>query len=151
MTRILDLVCHGIRLLCWVAAVAGVVACAPRPDPAMLKPDDATLIGSRPAPEGWLGQDLRVLVSVVDQKPTGHRRFDWDIPIRVAAGDHVIQVAAVQGYTTAEVVMRVTLEPGITYVARLRAQQPEHPAAIWLENSVTGASVSEISVFAHFD
>ena len=134
--------------LVFVAPLIMVGACASPPNPATFQPGEATLVGSRLSGEGALA-DTRVLVSAIDLKPTGRRRYDWDIPMRVAPGDHVIQVAAVVGDMTAEVAMRVALKPDGIYTARLRVPETDEPPALWLEDSATGTAVSNvIPVFA---
>jgi hypothetical protein len=133
-------------MLVGVAASISLGACAPQPGyipPSSGEAQTATIVGSRLVVTSALAEDIRVLLSAVDQKMTSNTRSAWATPVRVPAGSHVIQLIAVQGGLQAEVAMRVTLEPGRAYAARLDRPRASEPAMIWLEDSTTSAPVGD--------
>jgi hypothetical protein len=127
----------AIRLIGVFVVVVAAAACAGPRYP--YAPQDgsiekgATVVGSRVVTTG-ISEDIRVMVSRVDGRPTAGNRHDWEKPILIESGSRLLQLAAVQGLLTAETAIRVTLEASQAYVVRFREGEATIPPQIWLEH-----------------
>lgn len=111
--------------------------------PSDLNPESAaTIVGSKLQVTAPLAEDIRMLVSAVDGKLTRTSHYDWENPVVVTSGPHLVQLVAIQGMGKAEIATRVNLEAGKRYTVRLSKADPARSVTIWLEDSQTGAAAS---------
>jgi len=136
---------RGLWIGCAVVAAA-LAGCTPR-HPYRAPPDltpetGAVLKGSRTPVASPLAEDVRAIVTAVDGQLTANGRYEWDQPILVPPGSHLLQLAALQGQIKVEAAIRVSLEPHQEYVVRLQGPSDAgQPAFIWLEDTGSGGVV----------
>lgn len=129
-----------------MGALLLVTGCKPRDayaPPVTTNPlETASIIGSRVEVPS-IAEDIRLIVTAVDGRMTGVGRSEWDHPLVISPGSHLVQIAAVQGQIRGEVAVRATLEANKTYRAVYERRDDSEPGQIWLEDQQTGLPICD--------
>jgi hypothetical protein len=115
-----------LRFGAWLVALASLAACDTAPPlplyaepPGLTQENAATLRGSR-INHGLIVPDSRIFVSGVDNQSSGFRPDDYDKPLRLSAGSHVVDILLVQANKVGQVATEVQLDAGKTYLVACR-------------------------------
>lgn len=131
----------GVLLL--MAALNG---CATRnlytAPPSLTSASGATVTGSREENPHLLIKDMRTGISSIDGLATGLGTLDWDQPILVTPGKHMVQVYSRYGQSGGGIATQMAFEAGKTYAVQGQ-RKGQHAAMVWLVDKTTGVAVSE--------
>jgi hypothetical protein len=124
--------------------VLAIAACAGDPSQYYTPPPGltaATVVGSKNE-KGLLQDDQRIILSSVDGGVTRLAPGDWDKPILVPPGRHVLGLLFFQGGLLGQIATPATLEAGKSYVVRAEHSRG-NVATLWLEEQGAGTLVAE--------
>lgn len=107
-----------------VALIVILSACQSQPvtyytPPAeMLQENSATLVGSRVWVRNIFFSDEITYVRAIDDFPVERGSKNYNVPIRLSPGKHVIQIGFSQGSGCAEATFDLSVQSGNSYIAR---------------------------------
>ena len=121
------------------------------PPAEMLQEDLATLVGSKVRVRNIFFADEITYVRGIDGLPVEGGLKDYDVPIRLAPGKHVIQIGFAQGSGCAEATFELIMQSGNSYIARSKKLGREsifrqENLSIWIEDSNGTPATNDVIV-----